>query len=84
MQPRRLRYRDPVTDELREEELTPAAVAAVVRLYAYTPQLAAMLPRSLAEATDGRLHVAGLCNRNLTAFAAELPALLPEAEAVGA
>ena len=39
---------------------------------------------AVAEATDGRLHVAGLCNRNLTAFAAELPALLPEAEAVGA
>jgi pimeloyl-ACP methyl ester carboxylesterase len=57
VQPRRLRYRDPVTDELREQELTPAAVAAVVRLYAYTPQLAAMLPRSLAEATDGRPEV---------------------------
>jgi cytochrome c biogenesis protein len=28
------------------------------------------------EAGSGRLHVAGLCNRNLTAFAAELPALL--------
>ncbi len=27
---------------------------------------------------DGRLHVAGLCNRNLTAFAAELPQLLAE------
>jgi cytochrome c biogenesis protein len=26
----------------------------------------------------GRLHVAGLCNRNLTAFARELPALLAE------
>jgi cytochrome c biogenesis protein len=42
------------------------------------------LTLAVAEATDGRLHVAGLCNRNLTAFAAELPALLPEAEAVGA
>jgi pimeloyl-ACP methyl ester carboxylesterase len=57
VQPRRVRYRDPVTDEVREEDLTPAAVAAVVRLYAYTPQLAAMLPRSLAEATDGRPEV---------------------------
>ena len=27
---------------------------------------------------DGRLHVAGLCNRNLTAFASELPVLLAE------
>jgi cytochrome c biogenesis protein len=32
-----------------------------------------------SEGAEGRLHVAGLCNRNLTAFAAELPALLPEA-----
>lgn len=30
------------------------------------------------EGGGGRLHVAGLCNRNLTAFAAELPALLEE------
>ena len=27
---------------------------------------------------EGRLHVAGLCNRNLTAFAAELPLLLQQ------
>ncbi|MCX5968286.1 MAG: cytochrome c biogenesis protein ResB [Cyanobacteria bacterium] len=31
---------------------------------------------AISEAEAGRLHVAGLCNRNLTAFAAELPALL--------
>jgi cytochrome c biogenesis protein len=29
-------------------------------------------------ASAGRLHVAGLCNRNLTAFAAELPLLLSQ------
>jgi cytochrome c biogenesis protein len=29
-------------------------------------------------ASGGRLHVAGLCNRNLTAFAAELPLLLSQ------
>jgi cytochrome c biogenesis protein len=28
--------------------------------------------------SDGRLHVAGLCNRNLTAFAGELPQLLQQ------
>jgi cytochrome c biogenesis protein len=33
---------------------------------------------AVAEAGAGRLHVAGLCNRNLTAFAAELPALLQQ------
>jgi len=56
-QPRRVRYRDPVTDAVRDEELTAAAIAGVVRLYAYTPQLAAMLPRTLAEANDGRPEV---------------------------
>jgi cytochrome c biogenesis protein len=35
---------------------------------------------AIAEDTPAtnRLHVAGLCNRNLTAFAAELPLLLSE------
>ncbi len=31
---------------------------------------------AISEPAEGRLHVAGLCNRNLTAFAAELPQLL--------
>jgi len=31
-----------------------------------------------AVAEAGRLHVAGLCNRNLTAFASELPQLLED------
>jgi len=56
-QPRGVRYRDPLTDEMREDLLTPTAVAGVVRLYAYVPQLAAMLPRSLAEAASGRPEV---------------------------
>jgi pimeloyl-ACP methyl ester carboxylesterase len=56
-EPRRVRYRDPLTDEPREDLFTPAVVAGVVRLYAYVPQLAAMLPRSLAEAAAGRPEV---------------------------
>jgi len=55
--PRTVRFRDPLSDAPREESLTPDAVAGVVRLYAYVPQLAAMLPRSLAEATAGRPEV---------------------------
>jgi pimeloyl-ACP methyl ester carboxylesterase len=55
--PRTVRFRDPLSDAGREELLTPDAVAGVVRLYAYVPQLAAMLPRSLAEATAGRPEV---------------------------
>ncbi|KEF43039.1 MAG: cytochrome C biogenesis protein CcsB [Cyanobium sp. CACIAM 14] len=36
---------------------------------------------AIADGPAGRLHVAGLCNRNLTAFAGELPALLQRLEA---
>ncbi|MCX5948279.1 MAG: cytochrome c biogenesis protein ResB [Cyanobacteria bacterium] len=39
---------------------------------------------AISEAEAGRLHVAGLCNRNLTAFAAELPALLGRVSAAKA
>ncbi len=35
---------------------------------------------AIADGASGRLHVAGLCNRNLTAFAAELPVLLRRLE----
>jgi cytochrome c biogenesis protein len=35
---------------------------------------------AIAEVASGRLHVAGLCNRNLTAFATELPVLLNRLE----
>jgi cytochrome c biogenesis protein len=31
---------------------------------------------AVAEVPEGRLHVGGLCNRNLTAFAQELPRLM--------
>jgi cytochrome c biogenesis protein len=33
---------------------------------------------AIAEAGQGKLHVGGLCNRNLSAFARELPALLAD------
>ncbi len=36
---------------------------------------------AIADGAEGRLHVAGLCNRNLTAFADELPVLLRQLEA---
>ena len=56
-EPTTVRYRDPLTDEVREDRLTPEIVAGVVRLYTYLPQLAAMLPYSLAEAAAGRPQV---------------------------
>ena len=51
--PQKVSYHDPLTNETREDELTAEAVASVVRLHAYAPQLFAMLPMLLAEAADG-------------------------------
>jgi pimeloyl-ACP methyl ester carboxylesterase len=52
--PQQVRFRDPLTNEPREATLTAGTVSGVVRLYAYAPQLFAMLPLSLAEASAGR------------------------------
>ena len=52
-EPPMVAYRDPLTHEQREELLTADAVATVVRLHAYVPQLFAMLPMLLADAADG-------------------------------
>lgn len=52
--PPTVRYRDPVTAEPRTETLTPGHLQAVVRLYAYLPAAAAMLPLILHEAAAGR------------------------------
>ena len=56
-QPQPVRYRDPLTHELLAGTLTRDVVAGVVRLFAYVPQLSAMLPQSLAEAAAGRPEV---------------------------
>jgi pimeloyl-ACP methyl ester carboxylesterase len=53
-QPRQVSYRDPLTNELREEEFTAVALASIVRFYSYAPQLFGMLPMLLAEAASGR------------------------------
>jgi pimeloyl-ACP methyl ester carboxylesterase len=53
-EPQLVSYRDPLSNELREDELTEAGVTAVVRFYAYAPQLFAMVPMLLAEAVGGR------------------------------
>jgi pimeloyl-ACP methyl ester carboxylesterase len=52
-EPRMVRYRDPKTAEPREDLLTADLVTGVVRLYAYAPQLAAMLPMTIARAAAG-------------------------------
>jgi pimeloyl-ACP methyl ester carboxylesterase len=76
--PRPVRYRDPLTDATREDELTAASVAGVVRLYAYAPQLAAMLPRSLAEAAAGRPEVLMAQARMIESLIGEQIALGPQ------
>lgn len=52
--PKSVTFNDPLSFEVREGELTPGMVAGVVRLYSYSPQLAALLPMALAEALAGR------------------------------
>ncbi|HET6603095.1 MAG TPA: alpha/beta fold hydrolase [Xanthomonadaceae bacterium] len=52
--PRQVRFRDPVTGVSRAGFMSYGHLAAVVRLYAYAPQTAAMLPLSLHEAAQGR------------------------------
>lgn len=47
-------YRDPRTAELHEERLSRGHVAAVVRMFAYSPATAALLPLTLNEAIQGR------------------------------
>lgn len=52
--PRKVAYRDAVSGEWREEDLTYGHLAAVMRLYSYMPMVAAMLPLTLHEAVNGR------------------------------
>ncbi len=52
--PPTVRFRDPVTAEPMTQTLTPGHLQAVVRLYAYLPAAAAMLPLVLHEAAAGR------------------------------
>jgi len=47
-------YRDASTGEVHEERLSRGHVAAVVRMYAYSPMTAALLPLTLSEAAAGR------------------------------
>jgi len=46
-------YRDPMTGEDKQENLTRGHLALVARMYAYLPMLAGSLPLTLAEAKKG-------------------------------
>ena len=52
--PPTVRYRDGITGEAREEKLTRGHIAALVRMFAYAPQIAGLLPLELKEAMAGR------------------------------
>jgi pimeloyl-ACP methyl ester carboxylesterase len=47
-------YRDGMTGESKQEPLNPALVAGLVRMYAYMPLAASLLPLQLTEAANGR------------------------------
>lgn len=49
-----VRYRDATTGESKEDSLTDARVAGLVRMYAYMPMAASLLPLQLNEAANGR------------------------------
>ncbi|MBS0558036.1 MAG: alpha/beta fold hydrolase [Proteobacteria bacterium] len=46
-------YRDPVTFEGSRKRLTGASLVGLVRMFAYTPETAALLPLSIAEGLKG-------------------------------
>jgi pimeloyl-ACP methyl ester carboxylesterase len=49
-----VRYRDPSTGVLNEARLRPEDVAGLMRMYAYAPLAASLLPLQLKEASEGR------------------------------
>ncbi len=51
--PRSVHYADPVSFERRERRLNGHALAGLVRLYAYTPETAALIPLTVREALAG-------------------------------
>lgn len=49
-----VRYRDATTGEYREDRLVPGRVAGLVRMYAYMPTVAGLLPVLVHDANRGR------------------------------
>lgn len=71
-----VKYRDASTHELKEERLTADMVAGLVRMYAYMPAAATLLPNLIHEANEGRYD-------NLMALAKMLSGEMEEAIATG-
>lgn len=60
-------YRDASTGESKQERLQPAAVAGLMRMYAYMPLVSSLLPLELAEAAHGRYAPLMALSKMLTA-----------------
>jgi pimeloyl-ACP methyl ester carboxylesterase len=69
--PPQVRYRDPLSGEMREDPFTVRELAGVVRLFAYAPQTAAMLPLALHDAAHGRPEALMAQSRMLQSFLGE-------------
>lgn len=69
--PKTVRYRDPQSNAVREDAFDAATLAAVVRLYAYAPTTASLLPLSLHEAAQGRPEALLAQARMLTSLVGE-------------
>jgi pimeloyl-ACP methyl ester carboxylesterase len=52
--PPTVNYRDAITGEAKQDVLTPGHVAALARMFAYSPQAAGLLPLEINEAAQGR------------------------------
>ncbi|MFA6986363.1 MAG: alpha/beta hydrolase [Arenimonas sp.] len=52
--PPMVRYRDAITGEAKQEQLTAGHVATLTRMFAYAPAVAGLLPLELNEAAQGR------------------------------
>ena len=65
-EPPLVRYRDGITGEARVEKLTRGHIAALVRLFAYAPQVAGLLPLELKEASEGRYESLMALSRLIT------------------
>jgi len=70
--PQNYDFRDPITFEPAHKRLDDYTVAGLVRLFAYTPETAALLPLSIAEALNGNYTPLAGQSQLLTADLSEL------------
>jgi len=74
--PPRVRYRDAGSGEWREDTLTPDRIAGMVRMYAYMPVVATLLPVLIHDANQGHYE-------NLAALSRMMSGEMQDAMAMG-